>query len=135
MPDPEALWGLILRIRQELDLGVNVRPARLLQGVRCPLADRGPDDIDMVFVRENTEGEYSGVGGRLTAGAPARSRSTRPSSPALAVERVIRYAFRVAQARDRVLVNATKSNASRYAFPFWDDVVDPRGAGLCRRPG
>jgi tartrate dehydrogenase/decarboxylase/D-malate dehydrogenase len=124
VPDPEALWGLILRIRQELDLGLNVRPARLLQGVWCPLADRGPDDIDMVFVRENTEGEYSGVGGRTHRGRASEVAIDTTVFTRFGCERVIRYAFRVAQARDRVLVNATKSNASRYAFPFWDDVVD-----------
>jgi tartrate dehydrogenase/decarboxylase/D-malate dehydrogenase len=124
VPDPEALWGLILKIRQELDLGLNVRPARLLEGVPCPLAGRGPSDIDMVFVRENTEGEYAGVGGRVHRGAPAEVAIDTTVFTRFGCERVIRYAFRLARGRRGVLTNATKSNASRYAYPFWDEVVD-----------
>lgn len=127
VPDPESLWGLILKIRQELDLAVNVRPARLLEGIPCPLAGRGPSDVDMVFVRENTEEEYSGVGGRTHRGqgsevAVESTVFTRP-----ACERVIRYAFRLAASRRGVLTSATKSNASRYVFTFWDDVVEDVG--------
>jgi tartrate dehydrogenase/decarboxylase/D-malate dehydrogenase len=124
VPDPEALWGLILKIRQELDLGLNVRPARLLEGVPCPLGGRGPADIDMVFVRENTEGEYSGVGGRSHRGRANEVAIDTTVFTRDGCERVIRYAFRVAQRRSGALVNATKSNASRHAFPFWDEVVD-----------
>ena len=68
VPDPIALWGVILEIRQRLDLWANLRPCRLLPGIPCPLAGRGPGDVDMLFVRENTEGEYSGVGGRAHRG-------------------------------------------------------------------
>src|SRR6202008_384113 len=68
LPDHVSLWGLVLEIRQRLDLWANVRPARLLAGVPCPLAGRAPDDFDMLFVRENTEGEYSGIGGRAHRG-------------------------------------------------------------------
>ena len=124
VPDPEALWGLILKIRQELDLALNVRPARLLAGVHCPLAGRGPSDIDMVFVRENTEGEYSGVGGRVHRAQPAELAIDTTVFTRFGCERVIRYAFRLARGRRGVLTNATKSNASRYAYPFWDEVVD-----------
>ncbi len=124
VPDPEALWGLILKIRQELDLGLNVRPARLLEGVPCPLAGRGPADIDMVFVRENTEGEYAGVGGRVHRGHPAEVAIDTTVFTRFGCERAIRYAFRLARERRGVLTNATKSNASRYAYPFWDEVVD-----------
>ena len=124
VPDPEALWGLILKIRQELDLALNVRPARLLAGVPCPLAGRSPSDIDMVFVRENTEGEYAGVGGRVHRGQPAEVAIDTTVFTRFGCERVIRYAFRLAREREGVLTNATKSNASRYAYPFWDEVVD-----------
>ena len=124
VPDSEALWGLILKIRQELDLGLNVRPARLLDGVACPLAGRTAADIDMVFVRENTEGEYSGVGGRVHRGRSAEVAIESTVFTRDGCSRVIRYAFRLAQSRNRVLTSATKSNASRYAFTFWDDVVE-----------
>ncbi|ADB49464.1 isocitrate/isopropylmalate dehydrogenase family protein [Conexibacter woesei] len=128
VPDDEALWGLILKIRQELDLWVNVRPARLLEGIPGPLAGRAPHDVDMVFVRENSEGEYAGVGGRVHRGfghdvAIESSVFTRRGC-----ERVIRYAFGMASARKGVLVNATKSNASRFGFPFWDEIVAEVGA-------
>jgi tartrate dehydrogenase/decarboxylase/D-malate dehydrogenase len=128
VPDPEALWGLILKLRQELDLWANVRPARLLEGVPCPLAGRGPADVDMVFVRENTEGEYAGVGGRSHRGMAHEVAIETSVFTAHGCERVIRYAFELAAARRGVLVNATKSNASRYGYPFWDEVVEQVGA-------
>lgn len=124
VPDPEALWGLILKIRQDLDLGLNVRPARLLAGVSCPLAGRGPNDVDMVFVRENTEGEYSGVGGRTHRGHSSEVAIDTTVFTRFGCERAIRYAFRLARERRGVLTNATKSNASRFAYTFWDEVVD-----------
>jgi tartrate dehydrogenase/decarboxylase/D-malate dehydrogenase len=124
VPDPEALWGLILKIRQDLDLAVNVRPARLLAGVPTPLAGRGPDDLDMVFIRENTEGEYSGVGGRAHRGHPDEVAVESLVFTRAGCERAVRYAFALAAGRRGVLTNATKSNASRFAFPFWDEVVE-----------
>jgi tartrate dehydrogenase/decarboxylase/D-malate dehydrogenase len=127
VPDPESLWGLILGIRQGLDLAVNVRPARLLAGVASPLAGRGCEDIDMVFIRENTEGEYSGVGGRVHRGHDTEVAVESLVFTRAGCERVIRYAFEVAAGRAGVLTNATKSNASRYAFPFWDDVIEQVG--------
>jgi tartrate dehydrogenase/decarboxylase/D-malate dehydrogenase len=130
VPDPESLWGLILKLRQELDLWANVRPARLLQGVPCPLAGRGPADVDMLFVRENTEGEYAGVGGRSHRGLAHEVALETAVFTARGCERVIRYAFTLAAARRGVLVNATKSNASRYGYPFWDEVVEQVGAAF-----
>lgn len=127
VPDPEALWGMILKIRQELDLWANVRPARLLEGIPCPLAGRGPADVDMVFVRENTEGEYAGVGGRAHRGLLSEVAVESTVFTRQGCERVVRYAFELAMSRRRTLTNATKSNASRYAFPFWDDVVEDVG--------
>ena len=123
VPDPEALWGMILKIRQELDLWANVRPARLLEGIPCPLAGRQASDIDMLFVRENTEGEYSGVGGRAHRGLPIEVAVESLVFTREGCERVIRHAFELAMGRRRSLTNATKSNASRHAFPFWDEIV------------
>jgi tartrate dehydrogenase/decarboxylase/D-malate dehydrogenase len=123
VPDHEALWGLILKIRQELDLWVNERPARLLPGIPCPLADRGPTDVDMVFVRENTEGEYAGVGGRVHPGMPHEVAIETSIFTRLGCERVVRHAFELAARRKGVLINATKSNASKYGFIFWDAII------------
>jgi tartrate dehydrogenase/decarboxylase / D-malate dehydrogenase len=127
VPDPEALWGFILKIRQDLDLAINVRPARLLSGVCTPLAGRGPEDLDMVFIRENTEGEYSGVGGRVHRGYAEEVAIDSLVFTRSGCERVVRYAFQLAASRRGVLTSATKSNASRFAFPFWDEVVQEVG--------
>lgn len=127
LPDAVAAWGLGLRIRKELDLWANVRPVRLLKGIPCPLVGRGPDDVDMVFVRENTEGEYSGSGGRVHSGD--RELATEVSVfTRFACERVIRYAFELAAGRRGLLVSATKSNALRHTFQFWDGIVEEVGA-------
>jgi tartrate dehydrogenase/decarboxylase/D-malate dehydrogenase len=130
VPDHEALWGLILKIRQELDLWINERPARLLRGVPCPLAGRGPNDVDMLFVRENTEGEYSGVGGRVHRSLEHEVAIESTVFTRTGCERIVRRAFELALDREGVLISATKSNASRFAFTFWDDVVDEVGAGF-----
>jgi tartrate dehydrogenase/decarboxylase/D-malate dehydrogenase len=123
VPDHISLWGMILPIRQKLDLWANVRPARLLPGVPCPLAGRTPDDIDMVFVRENTEGEYSGVGGRAHQSLASEVGIETSVFTRAGVERVIRLAFELARGRRRVLTSATKSNASRYGYVLWDEVA------------
>ena len=81
VPDDVTLWGLLLELRQGLDLWANIRPARLLEGIPCPLAGRGPDDVDMLFVRENTEGEYAGIGGRAHRGLPIEVGMDARSSP------------------------------------------------------
>jgi tartrate dehydrogenase/decarboxylase/D-malate dehydrogenase len=123
VPDHVSLWGLILEIRQRLDLWANVRPARLLEGVPTPLAGRAPSDVDMLFLRENSEGEYSGAGGRVHTGhrhevAVEASVFTREGC-----ERIVRYAFALAGARRGVVTSATKSNASRFGYVLWDDVA------------
>ena len=123
VPDHVSLWGLILPLRQRLDLWANVRPARLLDGIPCPLRDRGAADVDMLFVRENTEGEYSGIGGRAHAGLAAEVAVESSVFTRQGVERVIRYAFELAETRRRVLTSATKSNASRYGYVLWDEVA------------
>jgi tartrate dehydrogenase/decarboxylase/D-malate dehydrogenase len=123
VPDHVSLWGLILDLRQRLDLWANLRPARLLEGIPCPLAGRAPADVDMLFVRENTEGEYAGVGGRAhrtlaTEVAIETSVFTRTG-----VERVLRHAFELAETRKGVVTSATKSNASRFGYVLWDEVA------------
>ena len=123
VPDHISLWGLLLPIRKAFQLYVNLRPVQLLPGVAGPLAGRGPDDIDMVFIRENTEGEYSGTGGRVHVGTPYEVAVEAPVFTRIAVERAARYALDLAQTRSGSLVSVTKSNASRYAYVLWDEVV------------
>ena len=123
VPDHVSLWGLLLPIRKAFQLYVNLRPVKLLPGVAGPLAGRGPDDIDMVFIRENTEGEYSGTGGRVHVGTPYEVAVEAPVFTRMAVERAARYALDLARARSGSLVSVTKSNASRYAYVLWDEVV------------
>jgi tartrate dehydrogenase/decarboxylase / D-malate dehydrogenase len=124
VPDHVSLWGVVLEIRQRLDLWANVRPARLLAGVPCPLAGRAPADIDMLFVRENTEGEYSGIGGRAHRGLASEVAVESSVFTRQGVERVLRYAFELAAGRRGVLTSATKPNASRYGYVLWDEVAD-----------
>ncbi|MDX6568548.1 MAG: tartrate dehydrogenase/decarboxylase / D-malate dehydrogenase, partial [Gaiellales bacterium] len=123
VPDHVTLWGLLLELRQRLDLWANVRPVRLLAGVRHPLAGRGPPDVDMLFVRENTEGEYSGVGGRAHAGLPHEVALDTSVFTRAGVERAARYAFELAEQRRCLVTSATKSNASRHGYVLWDEVV------------
>jgi tartrate dehydrogenase/decarboxylase / D-malate dehydrogenase len=124
VPDHVSLWGLILELRQRLDLWANLRPVRLLEGIPCPLAGRGPEDVDMLFVRENTEGEYSGVGGRAHQGLPSEVGIETSVFTRVGVERVLRHAFELAEARRGVLTSATKSNASRFGYVLWDEVAE-----------
>jgi tartrate dehydrogenase/decarboxylase/D-malate dehydrogenase len=123
VPDHISLWGLLLPIRRAFQLYANLRPVRLLPGVAGPLADRGPDEIDMLFVRENTEGEYSGAGGRVHVGTPYEVAVEAPVFTRLAIERVARYSLELAGERSGSLISVTKSNASRYAYVLWDEVV------------
>lgn len=123
IPDHVTLWGLMLPIRKALDMHVNVRPIRLLPGVTGPLRDKGPADIDMIFVRENTEGEYAGVGGRIHVGTPYEVALQTAVFSRFNVERVVRYAFELARTRRRHLTSVTKSNAQQYSMVFWDEVV------------
>jgi tartrate dehydrogenase/decarboxylase/D-malate dehydrogenase len=122
VPDHVTLWGLLLRLRQGLDLWANVRPARLLEGVPSPLAGR--PEVDMLFVRENTEGEYSGIGGRAHTGLPLEVGLETSVFTRAGVHRVVEYAFGLAEQRRGVVTSATKSNASRYGYVLWDEVVD-----------
>jgi tartrate dehydrogenase/decarboxylase/D-malate dehydrogenase len=122
VPDHITLWGLLLPLRQGLDLWANLRPARLLEGVPSPLA--GGAAVDMLFVRENTEGEYSGVGGRAHQGLPHEVGIETAVFTREGVERVVRHAFELAETRRGVVTSATKSNASRYGYVLWDEVAE-----------
>jgi len=124
VPDHISLWGLILDLRQRLDLWANVRPARLLDGIPCPLAGRGPGDVDMLFVRENTEGEYAGVGGRAHRTLPGEVAIEVSVFTRTGVERVLRFAFEQAEGRRGLVTSATKSNASRFGYVLWDEVAE-----------
>ena len=124
--DHVTLWGLLLPLRQGLDLWANVRPACLLPGVPSKLA--GSPEVDMLFVRENTEGEYSGVGGRAHRGLHLEVAIETSVFTREGVRRVVGYAFELAERRRGVLTSATKSNASRYGYVLWDEVVEELAA-------
>jgi tartrate dehydrogenase/decarboxylase/D-malate dehydrogenase len=125
VPDHISVWQLIIPIRQRFDQYVNLRPMRLLAGATTPLAGRGPADIDMVCVRENSEGEYAGIGGRLHAGTPHDIAQQVSVFTRRGIERIARYAFEIASKRPRkLLASATKSNALQYSMVLWDEVLD-----------
>src|SRR5216684_4114634 len=120
-----ASAGLILGIRQKFDQYVNLRPMRLLAGLSSPLANRGAADIDMVCVRENSEGEYSGVGGRIHRGTLHEVAQQTGVFTRHGIERILRYGFEVAAKRPRrMLASATKSNALRHSMVLWDEVAE-----------
>ena len=123
VPDHVSLWEMLLPIRQQFDLYINLRPIRLLPGIAGPLADRSPEDIDFVCVRENTEGEYVGVGGRIRAGTPDEVVTQTAIFTRKGTERVLRYAFELARQRRRQLVSCTKSNALNHSMVFWDEIT------------
>jgi tartrate dehydrogenase/decarboxylase / D-malate dehydrogenase len=120
VPDHISLWGLLLPIRRTFDQYVNLRPARLLRGVKSPLAN--PNDLDITVVRENTEGEYSDSGGRVYRGTPHEIAVQESIFTRRGVERIIRYAFEEAKARRGLLVGATKSNGISVTMPFFDEI-------------
>ena len=123
VPDHVSLWGCLMPIRKSFEQYVNLRPARLLPGIPGPLAGRGPADIDMLFIRENTEGEYAGTGGVVHRGHAHELAVEVPVFTRLGVERCARFAFDRARERSKRLVSVTKSNASRYTYVLWDEVV------------
>ena len=125
VPDHVSVWELILPIRQRFDQYVNLRPMRLLAGVPGPLSGRGPADIDMVCVRENSEGEYAGFGGRMHAGTPHEVAEQTGVFTRRGVDRIARYAFELAARRPRkLLASATKSNALQHSMVLWDEAVE-----------
>jgi len=124
IPDHVTLWGLRLPICQGLDQYANVRPARLLPGIKGPLAGRGPEEIDWVIVRENSEGEYAGTGGRVHRALPIEVATEVSVFTRAGVERIIRFAFKLAQSRARKkLTVVTKSNAQRHGMVMWDEIA------------
>ncbi len=124
IPDHVTLWGLRLKICQGFDQYANVRPTRILPGIDGPLKRCGPNDLDWVIVRENSEGEYSGVGGRVHQGHPIEAATDVSMMTRVGVERILRYAFRLAQSRPRKLLTVvTKSNAQRHAMVMWDQIA------------
>src|SRR4030095_737753 len=125
VPDHVSVWELILPIRQRFDQYVNLRPMRLLPGVSCPLSNRTPADVDMICVRENSEGEYAGLGGRMHVGTPHEVAEQTGLFTRRGIERIARYAFEVARRRPRKkLASATKSNALQHSMVLWDTVVE-----------
>ncbi|MEX3831409.1 tartrate dehydrogenase [Paraburkholderia sp. BR14263] len=128
VPDHISLWGSLLKFRREFDQYVNLRPVRLLPGVPCPLANRKPGDIDFLVVRENTEGEYSSVGGKMFEGTEREFVLQESVFTRHGVDRILKYAFDLANQRGRKkLTAATKSNGISISMPYWDERVAAMG--------
>ena len=124
IPDHITLWGLRLKICQGFDQYANVRPTRILPGIDAPLKRCRPQDLDWVIVRENSEGEYAGVGGRAHQGHPIEVATDLSIMTRAGVERIMRFAFKLAQGRPRKLLTVvTKSNAQRHAMVMWDEIA------------
>ncbi len=124
IPDHVTLWGLRLKICQGFDQYANVRPTRILPGIDAPLKRCGPGDLNWVIVRENSEGEYAGVGGRVHQGHPIEAATDVSIMTRAGVERIMRFAFRLARSRPRKLLTVvTKSNAQRHAMVMWDEIA------------
>ena len=122
VPDHISLWGSLLKFRREFDQYINLRPVKLFEGVPCPLANKKPGDIDMLIVRENTEGEYSSVGGRMYENTEREIAVQETIMSRYGVDRVQNFAFNLAKSRQRKKVtNATKSNGISITMPFWDE--------------
>ena len=122
VPDHVSLWGLLIPIRRRFKQYVNLRPVRLLPGIRSPLADRRAEEIDFYIVRENNEGEYSQIGGRLYQGTDQEMAVQESVFTRQGGDRILRYAFKLAQTREKKhLTSATKSNGIIHTMPFWDE--------------
>jgi tartrate dehydrogenase/decarboxylase/D-malate dehydrogenase len=128
VPDHISLWGSLLPMRREFDQYVNLRPVRLMPGVPCPLADKKPGDIDFWVVRENTEGEYSSVGGRMYAGTEREVVIQETVMSRVGIDRILKFAFELADRRPKKhLTSATKSNGISITMPYWDERVAEMG--------
>lgn len=124
VPDHITLWGLRLRICQGFDQYANIRPTKIMPGIKTPLSNVGPGDLDWVIVRENSEGEYSGHGGRSHKGLPEEVATEVSIFTRVGVTRIMRYAFNLAQSRPRKLLTVvTKSNAQRHGMVMWDEIA------------
>jgi tartrate dehydrogenase/decarboxylase/D-malate dehydrogenase len=124
IPDHVSLWELLIPIRRSFHQYVNLRPVKLFEGIRGPLQGVLSRDVDSMVVRENNEGEYSEIGGRIYRGSPEELAVQESIFTRRGVERIMRYAFRLAQKRRGRLVSATKSNGIIHTMPFWDEILD-----------
>lgn len=125
VPDHVSLWGSLLLFRREFDQFINLRPVRLMPGVPSPLAGRKPGDIDFYVVRENTEGEYSSIGGRIFSGTDRETVVQETVMTRIGVDRVLKFAFELARSRPKKhLTSATKSNGISITMPYWDERVE-----------
>jgi len=124
VPDHISLWQSLIKFRREFDQYVSLRPARSMPGVPSPLAGRGPGDIDMMIVRENTEGEYSAIGGRMFANTEREVVVQETVMSRHGVDRILRFAFELAKKRGKHLTSATKSNGIAITMPYWDERVE-----------
>nr|WP_250809714.1 tartrate dehydrogenase [Neorhizobium tomejilense] len=125
VPDHISLWGSLIQFRREFDQYVSLRPCRLMPGVASPLAGRGPGDIDFYVVRENTEGEYSSIGGKIFPGTDRETVVQETVMTRIGVDRILRFAFELAEKRPRKrLTSATKSNGISITMPYWDERVE-----------
>ena len=130
VPDHISLWGSLIQFRREFNQYVNLRPVRLMPGVPCPLAGRVPGDIDFYVVRENTEGEYSSVGGKMFPGTEREIVIQETVMTRIGVDRILRFAFDLAQSRPKKhLTSATKSNGISITMPYWDERVEAMAQG------
>ncbi|MDB5998874.1 MAG: tartrate dehydrogenase, partial [Rhizobacter sp.] len=130
VPDHVSLWGSLLKFRREFDQYINLRPVRLFEGVPCPLAGRKAGDIDFFVVRENTEGEYTNLGGRIFEGTDREIVIQESVFSRHGTDRVMKYAFELAQSRPRKhLTVATKSNGIAISMPWWDERADAMAKG------
>ncbi len=127
VPDHISLWDLLLRIRKGFDQYINIRPVKLLKGAPCPLKDVAREDIDMLFIRENSEGEYAGAGDWLFKGKENEVVLQTGVFSRKGVERVIRYAYEVAKKEGKTLSSISKANALNYSMVFWDEVFTEIG--------
>jgi len=124
VPDHISLWGSLLQFRRQFDQYINLRPCKLMPGIKSPLAGRAPGDIDFYVVRENTEGEYSSIGGKMFEGTEREIVIQETVMSRTGVDRVLKYAFDLAQTRPRKkLTSATKSNGISITMPYWDERV------------
>ena len=119
--DHISAWGLLINFRRWFDLYVNLRPVRLFEGLPCPLAGRKPGDIDYVVVRENTEGEYGNVGGRVYEGTEREIVTQQAVFSRKGVDRIMQYAFELAKTRKKHVTSCTKSNGISITMPYWDE--------------
>lgn len=125
VPDHISLWGSLLQFRRRFDQYINLRPCKLMPGIKSPLSGRAPGDIDFYVVRENTEGEYSSVGGKMFEGTDREVVIQETVMTRTGVDRVLKYAFELAQSRPRKkLTSATKSNGISITMPYWDERVE-----------